>query len=214
MIDSNNPTQKMSNQERVAYCKNKYEGVVFKSENYGEFIITKYNNALDVDIKFLKTNFESKIEISQARKGKVKDYSLPLVRNIGIVGRRIKKGESKIIIDTWNNMLGRVYCESYLNKNTSYKKVTIHKEWLCFSNFEKWYLKNKPKNKNIKYNLDKDLLSGKHLIYSPSTCCFLPEEINLAIRKNIKNRKSNAIILADKYKNDISKKVYKALLKL
>jgi hypothetical protein len=201
-----------SNEKRRITAKIKYEGMIFSNSDGYEFIIAEYNNAFDVNITFIKTGFKSNIEISQAKKGNVQDYSIPSVCSVGILGRRMIKGCDLTIVNVWRGMIYRVYCESYLKTNASYRGVEVCADWLYFEIFEKWYHDNYPESDDIEMQLDKDLLSGDRKIYSPETCCFLPEELNLLFRRNIKKDKAKIILAANKYRDSITVSTYSALI--
>lgn len=81
----------------------------------------------------------------------------------------------------WSHMITRCYCEKYLSKKLTYKGCSITKEWLLFSNFKKWMIKQEWKGKE----LDKDLLVQGNKIYSPETCLMVTREINLLISDNL-----------------------------
>lgn len=85
----------------------------------------------------------------------------------------------------WRNILSRCYSETSLKKSPTYSDARVCDEWLVFSNFKIWFDKNYVKGCTI----DKDLLSRDCKLYSPSTCIFLPNEINVALIS--KQRKSN-----------------------
>lgn len=82
----------------------------------------------------------------------------------------------------WAGVLIRTKDEEFKNKNKAYIGVDIADEWLCLQNFCNWCEDNKPKHDHLKWELDKDLLGDGNL-YSPSTCCFLPKEVNLFLSK-------------------------------
>jgi hypothetical protein len=77
----------------------------------------------------------------------------------------------------WSNMIARCYDENRLSVHPTYRKCSVCDDWLIFSNFKSWFDENYIEG----FQLDKDLLSGGESIYSPSTCCFLPQELNKAI---------------------------------
>jgi hypothetical protein len=72
----------------------------------------------------------------------------------------------------WFNMIRRCYDTNYLYRHT-YQDVSVCDDWLTFSNFRSWMMGQDWENKA----LDKDLL-GDGKLYSPNTCCFLPQSIN------------------------------------
>ena len=63
-------------------------GKVCKSKSSGDFKILKYNDAKDVEIQFLKTGFESTVQLVQVKSGNVKDPYLPSVYGVGIIGAK------------------------------------------------------------------------------------------------------------------------------
>lgn len=73
----------------------------------------------------------------------------------------------------WFSMLKRCYWEG---SNIAYKDVFVCEEWLKFSNFRAWMETQDWEGKH----LDKDIL-GNGKIYSPETCCFVPQRVNLLL---------------------------------
>lgn len=59
-----------------------------------------------------------------------------------------------------------------------YKDCKICDEWLDYGVFREWY--DKQIGHDLKHSLDKDLL-GNGKLYSPETCCLLPQELNAMI---------------------------------
>ena len=88
----------------------------------------------------------------------------------------------------WSSMLRRCYETNYNMSNETYNDCYVCNEWLLFSNFKKWF--DNPVNgyKNG-YHLDKDLLVKGNKVYSPTTCCFLPHEINQTLARKGKDKK-------------------------
>lgn len=76
----------------------------------------------------------------------------------------------------WKSMLGRCYYDSekYL---PYYKDITVCEDWKYFSNFRAWMEKQNWEG----LELDKDILVENNTIYSPSTCCFVPKDINMLL---------------------------------
>lgn len=82
----------------------------------------------------------------------------------------------------WTNMLQRCYDEKHRDKYIAYKDCVVCDEWLNFSGFLRWFLNTE--NSTIDgYHLDKDILVKGNKIYSPDTCCFVPNEINVLFTK-------------------------------
>lgn len=80
---------------------------------------------------------------------------------------------------TWKNILQRCYDEKTLNKFPSYIGCEICEDWKYFENFAKWFYQNYIDG----YTLDKDIL-GNGKLYSPDTCCFVPNHINNILHTN------------------------------
>lgn len=74
----------------------------------------------------------------------------------------------------WYSMIRRCYSDVYHKGHPTYIGCTVCDEWLLFSNFKKWFDENYIEG----YALDKDILIKGNKVYSPETCCFVPNEIN------------------------------------
>lgn len=77
--------------------------------------------------------------------------------------------------NVWRGMLRRCYSKwskDYMRYGG--RGITVCEEWRDFQNFADWYLFRQLPNGQ----LDKDILGSELKIYSPSTCCVIPQEIN------------------------------------
>lgn len=104
-----------------------------------------------------------------------------LVKGIGtndadyMTGRRVNgKGVRCPFYATWVNMLGRCYSEAYKKTRPTYSGCSVCHEWLTFSNFRSWMVKQDWEGKQI----DKDIIITGNKVYSPKTCIFVYLEIN------------------------------------
>jgi hypothetical protein len=97
----------------------------------------------------------------------------------------------------WRDMLYRCYSEKRRHKNESYADTYVVSHWLRFSNFKKW-VDEQPNKYWQNCNLDKDLLAQDKNYYSPETCIFISQQINLFIR--IKPRNDDRLIGVSKSK--------------
>jgi len=75
----------------------------------------------------------------------------------------------------WKNMLQRCYSKKQTTENRTYKGCTVCEEWLTFSNFRLWMERQDWKDKH----LDKDILFPGNKIYSPETCVFVDQKVNI-----------------------------------
>ena len=72
-------------------------GKVCKSLNSGDFKILKYNDTYNVDVQFLKTGYETTVQLGNIKSGKVKDPYSPSVYSIGIVGTKYPISEGGVL---------------------------------------------------------------------------------------------------------------------
>ena len=87
---------------------------------------------------------------------------------------------------SWRNMMVRCYNKTELAKRPTYVGCSVCDEWLSFKAFKMWF--DDPANGYMEgYHLDKDILVLGNQVYSPDTCCFVPNEINALIKKSTKN---------------------------
>ena len=63
-------------------------GKILKSKNSGDFKIVKYHDNRNVEIQFLKTGFETVVQLTNIKSGKVKDRLSPSVYGVGILGTK------------------------------------------------------------------------------------------------------------------------------
>ena len=75
---------------------------------------------------------------------------------------------------TWKSMLARCYSEYTRKGNPAYEGCSVCEEWKYLSKFKEWFDQNHIDG----YQLDKDILFPGNKVYSPETCCFVPQEIN------------------------------------
>lgn len=74
----------------------------------------------------------------------------------------------------WKSMLKRCYSNKYKDKNKTYSNCSVASEWLNFSNFREWMMRQKWEG----MELDKDLMVVGNKVYSSETCVFVPGYIN------------------------------------
>ena len=168
-------------------------------------IIKKYYSYLNITIQLNDDNktILHKITLSNLKSGRIKNPYHKSVCNIGYLGKgkykcKINKKLTKEYI-FWSSMINRCYNISYLERNPLYKNIEICEEWLNFQNFAKWFKKNYINN----CELDKDILIKGNKIYSPKTCCFVPQEINKLFTKS--NKVRGILPIGVQYRKDIKK---------
>ena len=81
------------------------------------------------------------------------------------------------VYDTWKHMVGRGFCAILKQRQPTYKDVSVCEEWLLFSNFRAWWIENSVRG----WQLDKDILKKGNLVYSPESCIYVPNHINMLL---------------------------------
>ena len=153
-------------------------------------IIKEYRGAKDIDVYF--PEYDCLVEHRQYSNfddGHIKCPYEAREFGIGYRGEGIYRTSThKKAYETWKNMLGRCYDKKYHKRHPSYIDCKVCNEWLNFQNFAKWYEENYYEVEGEKMCLDKDILVKDNKVYSPDTCVFVPQRINLLFVKNNKNR--------------------------
>ena len=170
-------------------------GEVFKSKSGNEFIIVCYDSSFNVRIRFIKTGYEKSYELSQIRKGLVKDRFAPTVCNVGIVGDKYATKLNGVPLPQyvlWGNVLKRCYSDVYKKQRPTYKDCEVSDNFKSYEYFYEWCNEQigfNCKDENGKlFNIDKDLLVKGNKLYSEDMCVFLPIEINAVLVKRDKMR--------------------------
>jgi len=145
--------------------------------------IIRYVNAGDMTIEFQD---EHKVQINTTyanfKKGIKNPYDIS-VSTMGYIGEG--KYLSKIndivtpIYAAWRNMLKRCYDESDRYLHPAYENCVVDKEWHNFQTFAAWYEGNFYQVGTERMHIDKDILLKDNKIYSPETCIFVPQSINM-----------------------------------
>lgn len=173
-----------------------------------EMTIIRYKNNSEIDVLFTKYNYVVKNNnYSNFKIGGITCPYEPREYNIGYLGegeyKKSKNGKMTKCYSTWHNMLMRCYDKDFQEKNPTYKYCVVCEEWLNFQNFAKWYDENYYEIENEIMCLDKDILIKGNKIYSPETCMFVPNNINILFTKNNRNRGKNPIGVSYHKRDDI-----------
>lgn len=171
-------------------------------ENYNSFgsrmVITAYRKSIDIDVFFPKYNWTYYSAVySSFKKGSLICPYEPKVFNRGYIGEgkyvsRINKQKTKEY-NVRYSMFFRCYDEKHKDKRTTYDGCEVCEEWLNFQNFAEWFQENYYEIENEKMCLDKDILIKGNKIYSPQTCVFAPNDINVLFTKTNKLRGTTPI---------------------
>ena len=174
-------------------------GKVYQSKLLGDFKVLKYNGNKDVEIQFLKTGFETKVQLVQVKSGGVKDPYSPSVCSVGIVGTKYPSTINDVKTkeyELWRGMLTRCYSDTYQKRQPTYEGCEVSENFKCYEYFYEWCNKQigfcGDENGNP-FQLDKDLLVKGNKVYSESTCVFIPREINQVLVKRTASRGEHLI---------------------
>ena len=170
-------------------------GKVFKSKSSGDFKVLKYNGSKDVEIQFLKTGYETVVQLGHIKSGSIKDPYSPSVFGVGITGTKypptINGVQTKEYV-LWKHMLERCYSDTYKKKQPTYEGCEVSDNFKSYTYFYEWCNKQMGFD-NEYWQLDKDLLIKGNKVYSEDYCVFLPKEINLVLTKSNKTRGEHLI---------------------
>ena len=169
------------------------------TNNFGsKMVITKYRNALDIDVYFPQYDwiFKNATYIT-FKKGNIKCPYERRYYGAGYLGEGKYKvsenGKDTKCYKTWSHMLERCYNEKYKKKKPTYEDCKVCEELLNFQNFAEWDSENYYVIEGERMHLDKDILIKGNKIYSPDTCIYVPQTINSLFVKSDKIRGNTPI---------------------
>lgn len=151
--------------------KNQYEGLFFSTKKWGILEVVRYMDNKNVVVRFITTGTERSVSLQSIQQGDVKDWGLPTVYGVGILGLPGVCKTMRRAYKVWTSILFRSYVDE---KRADHLKTSLSDEWIYFPNFLEWYNDNYVEG----WELDKDLLGEGSRIYSKDTCAFLPREVN------------------------------------
>lgn len=163
--------------DRLGEEKLNNQGCLMRIVEYNGFnnLVVEFQDEHKAKVRAIYTHFLS---------GEVKNPFAISVCGVGVIGNKYKTKEQSVTLKeytTWKNMLKRSFDQDYEEKFPTYKDVTCCKEWLNYENFYEW-LHNQPNFdkwlSGDKWCLDKDILVKGNKIYSPDTCCLVPNKVN------------------------------------
>lgn len=175
------------NQERLWQEKLNNQGSLMKIIEYVDSsnIIVEFQDEYKAKVKSQYCNFKS---------GSIKNPYYPSVYGVGIVGNKYPVSINCIPTKEyamWMNMIKRCFYKKIKEKQPTYQNVTCCKEWLLFGNFYEWLHSQenfKQWEKGSRFALEKDILIKNNKIYSPETCCIVPQNVNCLFLKREADR--------------------------
>ena len=172
--------------KRTLDAKEKHEGAVFKTNNYGDVEVTEYIDSHNITVKFLNTGAIKNTTASALTTGILKDSEVHDTHKYGVmdipksVGRG---GRCDPLYKKWNGMMQRCYNPKNKTNNPTYEACTSSETFRHFSKFKSWYY-SQIGCEQEGWHLDKDILIKGNKVYSEDTCCIVPPEINIALTNN------------------------------
>lgn len=164
-------------------------GEKFITKEGYEIEIVEYLSATNCTIQFKSGLLLKNRKYSDIKKLGIKNPQHPSVYEIGYigVGEYLSKvnGKDTKEYKTWHGILERCYSKKRHEARPTYKDVTVCEEWLNFQNFAQWFEDNYNPETMQGWHLDKDIICPDCKIYSPETCCFVPQEINAFFTKKL-----------------------------
>ena len=169
-------------------------GKVCKSKSSGDFKDVKYDNAKDVEVRFVNTGYEMVTQLGNIKIGKVKDPYSPSVYGVGIIGAKYPSsisGRNTKEYMLWIDMLKRCYsdtnvCDTSKKRYPTYKGCKVSDNFKSYEYFYEWchsQIGFGVEGNGNPFQLDKDLLIKGNKVYSEDSCVFLPQEINKVLVK-------------------------------
>jgi len=141
-------------------------------------------------VRFNDTGYEVVSNGGALRRGELKDYLHPSISGVGFLGAGDYSTSHKNLAKiTWASMILRCYS----GRVVAYVDCEVCEEWHNFQNFAKGYYKNYPKDPKIVFELDKDIKIKGNKVYSPDTCCFVPQVINSLFISRANHRGPHAL---------------------
>lgn len=143
-------------------------------------IIVEFQDEHRLRVRTIYGNFKS---------GSVKNPYYPSLYKVGIVGTKYPRSMNCKNIkeyETWKCILRRCYDNKVKNRQPTYNGVVCCEEWLSYENFYEWL--HSQSNFDKWYNgkrwaVDKDIFVKRNKIYSPDTCCLVPQNVNCLFLK-------------------------------
>lgn len=161
-------------------------GDVFPTNEGGRVTVTSISGgSFGIGIKHNDPfGYETTVRLTHLNNGFIKNPFHPKLYGVGYYGdgpySATINGMNTKEYSVWSDMLQRVYDPRVQVKKPFYMGSTVDARWHNFQVFADWY-SNNPFN-YPDYQIDKDILIRGNKVYSPETCCLVPNVINTQFR--------------------------------
>lgn len=176
MTKQNFTAKKSALQSRVAV------GDIFITNEGCEVTVVDYKNAFKVTIEFqYPSEYKKVVRADHLKVGSIKNPYLPRVYGVGYIGEgeylAKENRENTSAYAAWHGIMQRCYDPKMQAKSPTYKGCTVDPEWHNFQVFAEWFYGQK--HYKAGFEVDKDLLVEGNKVYSPSSCCLVPKDLNV-----------------------------------
>lgn len=148
--------------------------------------IIEYIDASNVKVLIHETNEVVETTYDKFKRCEVKPKLYKSVQGEGCLGGDYISNKKAYVI--WQSMMDRCYSNKLHDRCATYTDCRVCDEWKIFKNFKEWYSLNYYEVNDERMNLDKDILNKGNKFYSPDTCCFVPQKINILFVKSNASR--------------------------
>lgn len=160
-------------------------GEIHKTKEGYNIEIVRYVSSGECYIQFTHDkSFTLKTSYSSISKGAVQNPFNKTVYGVGYMGigkfKSSRDREKNKIFEVWQSMFARCYSLKVKERQPKYVGCSVGECWHNFQTFGVWFEENYKEG----FVLDKDILIKGNKVYSPETCAFVPNEINLLFTKN------------------------------
>lgn len=158
-----------------------------KYNNKGTLMkIIRYENITDLDVEFQdEYKYKTKAYYQNFKKGTILNPYDKSIYGVGYSGigshpTRIDKNKMSLVYSIWHSLISRCYNEKMRHNFPAYENCIVCDEWHNFQVFADWYEDNYYNdNSGGRMHMDKDILITGNRLYSPETCIFVPQRINM-----------------------------------
>lgn len=152
--------------------------------------IVEYSNANNIVVEF-QDEYKARVHTNYRNFSlcKTENPYYPSVFKVGITGNKYQTNIGNKLTkeyNIWVNVLQRCFDKKHKEDHPTYKDITCCKEWLLYENFYEWLHSQENFDKWLngkRWAIDKDILVKGSKVYSPETCCLVPNSINLLFTK-------------------------------
>lgn len=147
--------------------------------------IIEYNDYRNITVQF-QDKYKAKVHTTYQHfiNGEVKNPYGKSVYGVGMIGDKYSTSINRKHVREylcWSCILERCYSDLYKNKHPTYQNAICCEEWLLYENFYEWLHSQENFDKWLngeRWTIDKDIFIKRNKIYSPDTCCLVPQIVN------------------------------------